>query len=299
MKQLTILVASVLLFACNRSIAPSATAYTNTEIKNANNQNMLAGHCNIHSMQQGNYKDWYEKSYSSYTVDSATATILAPQLKNKTIEIFLGTWCGDSKREVPRMLKVLQTAQVDTANIKLIFVDNADATYKQSPQHEEAGKFIHHVPTFIVYDGNKEISRIVESPVVSLEKDLLAITTKQAYIPNYKAALYWQQKVKHTNKKMSDEQLATLATTIKPLCKHSGELNAVGYILMAQKKYTQAINILKLNTFLYPTTANTFDSLGEAYLKKGNKDEAITCYQKVLALDAKNENAKKMLEQLK
>ena len=46
---------------------------------------------------------------------------------------------------------------------------------------EEVGKNIHRVPTFIFLHGNKEIGRIVESPVVSLEKDMIAILEKKSY----------------------------------------------------------------------------------------------------------------------
>jgi predicted negative regulator of RcsB-dependent stress response len=41
-----------------------------------------------------------------------------------------------------------------------------------------------------------------------------------------------------------------------------------------------------------------YDSLGEAYMKAGNKDEAIRNYKKSLELNPKNDNAKKMLEKI-
>ena len=106
-------------------------------------------------------------------------------LKKKKIDIFMGSWCGDSKWEVPRMIKLLQAAGFDTTNLAIVCVSNEAGMYKKSPEGEEAGKNIQRVPTLIVYEKNKEIGRIIESPVVSLEKDLLRILKKDGYVPNY------------------------------------------------------------------------------------------------------------------
>ena len=48
----------------------------------------------------------------------------------------------------------------------------------------------------------------------------------------------------------------------------------------------------------FPQSANAWDCLGEAYMKAGNNDLAKYNYEKSLALNSDNENAKKMLEQL-
>ncbi len=299
MKTISILVLAVVFAACNQHIVPSSTPIVNTEIINDKKQPTLLGHCSISSMQANNYKEWFDKSYNSYSIDSSIIPKLQPLLQHTTIEIFLGSWCGDSKREVPRMLKVLHAASFDTSHINIIFVDNASASYKQSPQHEEAGKNIHHVPTFIVYENNKELNRIVETPVASLEKDLLAIVSKQSYQPSYRAINYWLHQVKGINKAKSEEALQRLVAAIKPLCKHQGELNSFGYLLLRDRKYKQAINVFKLNILVYPNDANLYDSLGEAYFTIGNKEAAKKNYEKALELNPASENAKMMLEKLK
>jgi thiol-disulfide isomerase/thioredoxin len=165
--------------------AQTTTQFANIEVKNSNGEPMLLGHCDISFLQQGAYKSWYQPGYDGYTPDSATIQSLIGLLKGKKIDIFLGTWCGDSRREVPRMMKILTNAGVDQQQIKLIFVSNESNSYKQSPQHEELGKNIKRVPTLIVYGEDKEIGRIIEYPVVSLEKDLLSILRKEKYLPNY------------------------------------------------------------------------------------------------------------------
>jgi CubicO group peptidase (beta-lactamase class C family) len=75
-------------------------------------------------------------------------------------------------------------------------------------------------------------------------------------------------------------------------------LNQLGYTLMNEKRYTEAIAVLNLNVELYPQSSNVYDSLGEAYMKSGNKELAIKNYKKSLELDPKNENAANMLKTL-
>src|SRR5476649_784326 len=190
MKNIFMVAAILLAAACQRATVPVTTPIVNTEIKRESGP-VLLGHASHSMLQQPDYKTWFDKSYDAYTVDTPAVKQLQHGLKHRSMEIFLGSWCGDSKREVPRMLKILQDAGMDTTYISLVFVDNNLATYKQSPQHEEKNSNIHRVPTFIIYDGSKELGRIVESPVVSLEKDMLSILGHQNYTPNYKAVNYW------------------------------------------------------------------------------------------------------------
>jgi hypothetical protein len=98
----------------------------------------------------------------------------------------MGTWCGDSRREVPRIYKLLDYCQVSPSQLQLVNVSNSDTAYKQSPGHEEQGLNIRRVPTLLIFEGQHEVGRVVESPVTSLEKDILAIVTGQPYEHRYK-----------------------------------------------------------------------------------------------------------------
>ena len=75
-------------------------------------------------------------------------------------------------------------------------------------------------------------------------------------------------------------------------------LNTLGYTLLQQQKTAEAIAIFKANVELYPQSANVYDSLGEAYMSKGEKELAIKNYKKSLELNPKNENAVAMLKKL-
>jgi len=72
-----------------------------------------------------------------------------------------------------------------------------------------------------------------------------------------------------------------------------------GYSLLEKKDTAKAIEIFKLNVLLNPNGWNNYDSLGEAYLKAGNKDLAVKNYKKSLELNPKNDSAIKFLESVK
>jgi 3-oxoadipate enol-lactonase len=77
------------------------------------------------------------------------------------------------------------------------------------------------------------------------------------------------------------------------------EMNELGYHYLQGGNARDAIEIFKLNTIAYPTSANTFDSLGEAYMKNGDTELAIENYSKSLELNPNNENARTMLKLLR
>lgn len=65
-------------------------------------------------------------------------------------------------------------------------------------------------------------------------------------------------------------------------------LNAIGYVLMGKDKTKDAIEIFRLNVEMFPKSSNSFDSLGEAYLKNGQNKLALINYKKSLELDPEN-----------
>ncbi|MEZ4748227.1 MAG: serine hydrolase [Calditrichia bacterium] len=75
-------------------------------------------------------------------------------------------------------------------------------------------------------------------------------------------------------------------------------LNRVGYDLLFEGNVDAAIDIFTVNTQLFPQIANTWDSLGEAHMVKGNRKLAIENYRKSLALNPGNQNAAEMLQKL-
>jgi hypothetical protein len=76
------------------------------------------------------------------------------------------------------------------------------------------------------------------------------------------------------------------------------ELNTLGYQLLGKKNFKDAIRIFQLNVEANPQSANTYDSLAEAYMDNGDRDLAIANYQKSLQLNPSNKNAAEMLKKL-
>jgi len=82
---------------------------------------------------------------------------------------------------------------------------------------------------------------------------------------------------------------------------NENELNTYGYQLLNAKNFDKAIEVLTLNTKRNPKSANTFDSLGEAYALKGDKKNAIVNFKKSLSMNpnaATKANSEKYLQQL-
>lgn len=66
---------------------------------------------------------------------------------------------------------------------------------------------------------------------------------------------------------------------------HTGRtVNAFGYQLLERNRLDDAITVFKLNTEAYPDSANAFDSLAEAYGRRGQREEAIKHYERALQL---------------
>jgi len=80
---------------------------------------------------------------------------------------------------------------------------------------------------------------------------------------------------------------------------HEEHLNNLGYQHLGENNLETAIKIFELNVALHPEAFNTYDSLGEAYLIKGDQALAVKNYEKSLELNPKNDNAERILKDLK
>ena len=146
---------------------------------------LLLGKISVHQLEQPPFGEWYRKEYTSYNPDINTSDSLRSLVRSYRFELFLGTWCGDSRREVPRIMKLLDAMGVKSSAVTIIAVGNRDTLYKQSPNHEEQGKEIYRVPHLNIYRNGKEIGRVTETPVTSWERDMLAIIRGEQYLPKY------------------------------------------------------------------------------------------------------------------
>jgi thiol-disulfide isomerase/thioredoxin len=133
---------------------------------------MLVGYCDTAGLFQEPFTDWFRSEYERYTVDHIALDKLNADLFYMCeITVVLGTWCPDSRREVPRFLRIIDELGMELTIINMICVDRS----KQADTPELAGLNIEKVPTFIFYLDGEEMGRIIEAPEESLEADMVSI----------------------------------------------------------------------------------------------------------------------------
>lgn len=270
----------------------------NKTTQDAKGRPMLLGKTNKQAFVSKDFS-WFQTNYDKYIINDKVVNQLKGTLNNFTIKAFYGTWCGDSKREIPKFYKVIDKAGFNENNLEVIAVDRKPDAYKASPNGEEKGLNIHRVPTFIFYKNNKEVGRIVEYPKQDFERDILTIINGERYVPQYIVAesLNSLMRVKTLEELKKDEK--KLMVSYVEFTKGSRELNTFGYKLLRSKEIEKALFVFQLNTKMYPYKYNVFDSLGEAYYTIKNYEQSLKSYDKVLELKPNDTNALEMIERIK
>jgi thiol-disulfide isomerase/thioredoxin len=136
----------------------------------------LLGYFTRRMMTSPPHSEWFQKEYDSYKFDEAVVNKLTEAVKEGlSIKIVMGSWCPDSRREVPRFMRILDYLKFPATNLVFIGVDDS----KYSPIGDYSKLDIVRVPTFIFYKNNVEAGRIIEVPVTSLEQDMVDILTRE------------------------------------------------------------------------------------------------------------------------
>lgn len=154
----------------------SRRVVVNREVETTNDGKMLLGAQTIDQFQKEPYSEWYVQEYNDYVPDAETMKELRKaKLGTYNMLVFLGTWCGDSHREFPRLMKILDELKYPKQKLTIIAVNRK----KESPNGEEGRYNIQRVPTIILSKYGKQQGRIIEYPESGfLEKDLLQIINK-------------------------------------------------------------------------------------------------------------------------
>jgi len=135
---------------------------------------MLIGLCDRTAFADTSFSWWFNSEYDNYTPDSTEVLKLSNVINDVKITIVMGSWCSDSRREVPRIFKILDRINYNFQNLTIVCVDRN----KTAPNGLVEKLDIKLVPTFICTKDDKEIGRIVETPKETLEKDLVKIVLK-------------------------------------------------------------------------------------------------------------------------
>ena len=137
---------------------------------------MLIGYTTREAFTDSSFSWWFDSEYKNYDVDIDALRPISEDttlLKDVYITIVMGTWCSDSRREVPRFLKITDALNFSDENLSIYNVDRDMNT----GDDEIDDLKIEFVPTFIFFKNDVEIGRIVEAPTESLEMDMVKILT--------------------------------------------------------------------------------------------------------------------------
>jgi thiol-disulfide isomerase/thioredoxin len=163
---LTIMFIGILF--CTNLIAQNFNTITTDE---KTDKPMLIGYTTLEAFNDTSFSWWWNSEYNMYDVESMDVKELKVKLEDVDIKIVMGTWCSDSRTEVPHFYKILD--EINYPNEKVILINvNRD---KQGLENEVEGLDINFVPTFIFYKAGEEIGRIIEMPYETLEKDMLEL----------------------------------------------------------------------------------------------------------------------------
>lgn len=153
------------------SFAVSAQERNKQVVDEKSGKLILIGLCDRSALADTNYSWWYNSEYDNYSPDLQMVEEIKGKLGKVELTIVMGSWCSDSRREVPRLFKILDAASFNQSKLKLICVDRN----KKSPEVDIEKLDIKLVPTFILSKDDKELGRIIEAPKQKLEEDLLKI----------------------------------------------------------------------------------------------------------------------------
>ena len=134
-------------------------------------EEILIGEVDRTSFEQKAYKEWFDAGYAEHELNIAELEKLEGQMDSVEFLVLLGTWCGDTQRELPAFFKIIDHIKFDPDKILMIALDRE----KKSPDERGKNLDVEFVPTFIVMKGGQELGRIVEEPMLSLEEDLVSI----------------------------------------------------------------------------------------------------------------------------
>lgn len=170
-----ILSAVLVLPACGSNQVTARPAAEPTPTGGAPADDALVGIVTREKVEEA-HPDWVQAEVEA-APDAAAVRGLAAVEPGAEVIVFLGTWCSDSRREVPRLWRALDEAGGTVPfQIRYVGVDRQ----KKEPAAPITNYDIRFVPTLVVERGGQEVGRIVEESPHGVEQDLLALLSGKA-----------------------------------------------------------------------------------------------------------------------
>lgn len=160
------------------TIEPKATEVVENDEEQ---QNMIVGKFKKEDLQEGQYATWFNAGYEEYSPSEEAMETIKNNISEYEIVGIMGTWCPDSRREVPHFFKILDEAGYNLDKLTMIGVDRS----KSTPENLEEGYEMTRVPTFIFMKDGKEVNRYVEYAREDMDSDIAAIVSGEDYTNSY------------------------------------------------------------------------------------------------------------------
>jgi thiol-disulfide isomerase/thioredoxin len=135
---------------------------------------MLKGLSDRMGFQLPTYKHWFDSTYEAHPLDVAILDQIKPLVSDMSFDVYLGTWCSDSRREVPAFYRIMDHLAIAEDQVHQVCVDRS----KEVPKDLMTIDSLEFVPTIVVYKNEKEVGRIIEFPNNTLEKDIVDMVMK-------------------------------------------------------------------------------------------------------------------------
>lgn len=280
------------------ALGVSAFGQTFNQETTLNDRSYVIGKFTKEKLETGTYAEWFTPNLEAYEPKSETIQFLKEALPEYTITLFMGTWCGDSRREVPRFYKILEDIDFPMERLTAVALHPGREQTKQSPGGEEQGLNIHRVPTFIVFKEGKEIGRIVEEPRVSIEADLAAILQGN-YVENYHGVQLAIEAMDELGWQKFGQKRHKIAKRLEPELQHYIELHTYSRVLRAAGDIHEALEISKLNAEVFPDEPNVYFNLGTLFWEANQKVAAEIEFEKAIAKSDKKDELQQKIDFIK
>lgn len=121
---------------------------------------------------------WFNKRYDRYSPDEGALGRISESLQDiDSIRIILGSWCLDSRVEVPKLYKILDESHFSKERVRITAIEFS----KKALENLKHTSGVDAVPTIIFYKEGKELNRFVEYSQSSFEKDIDKIISSAGY----------------------------------------------------------------------------------------------------------------------
>lgn len=254
----------------------------------------LVGEVSRAALKEAPFSGWFDRGYAQYEPNADATTALRGRIEDVSIEVYFGTWCGDSKRQVPRLLRLLDAAGFREDRLRLVGLSDRAGEFKQAPGRPEKARYVHRTPTIVVLRKGTEVGRIVESPAATLEADLAAILDGRAPEPRYPAEAFVNRIFTDLPAERAVRAVAEAEPAIRKLGQPETLSHYAEYDLLKNGRPLEAKALLDVHLRIDPTSSIGHVLMAEAHAALGRADEAKTWAERALVLDPANRRAARL-----